>query len=103
MTLRDQLSGMIRDQLQRCWSPPVWVTNADRLRPVIRIRLNETGALVDQPIVVNPSSDIPMRAMEESALRAVQKCTPLKIPQQFQSYYSDWKEISITFDVSAML
>ena len=103
MTLRDQLSGMIRDQLQRCWSPPAWVTGAEKLRPVIRIRLNEAGALMDPPIVVNPSSDIPMRAMEESALRAVQKCTPLKIPQQFQTYYSDWKDISITFDVSAML
>lgn len=103
VTLRDQLSGMIRDQLQRCWSPPAWVTGADKLRPVLRIRLNETGGLIDQPLVVNPSSDIGMRAMEESALRAVQKCTPLKIPAQFQTYYSDWKDISITFDMSAML
>lgn len=103
MTLRDQLAGMIRDQLQRCWSPPAWVTGADKLRPVIRIRLNETGNLVEQPTVVSPSSDIGMRAMEESALRAVQKCTPIKIPQQFQSFYNDWKDIVITFDVSAML
>lgn len=103
MTLRDQLSGMIRDQLQRCWSPPAWVTGADKLRPVIRIHLNEAGALTDQPTVISPSSDIGMRAMEESALRAVQKCTPLKIPQQFQTYYNDWKDIAITFDTSAML
>lgn len=103
VTLRDQLSGMIRDQLQRCWSPPAWVTGAEKLRPVIQIRLDEGGALMGQPVVVSPSSDIPMRAMEESAVRAVQKCTPLKIPQQFRSYYSDWKDISITFDISAML
>lgn len=103
VALRDQLAGMIRDQLQRCWSPPAWVTGAEQLRPVIRIRLNETGGLSEQPIVVSPSSETAMRAMEESALRAVQRCSPIKIPQQFQTFYSDWKEIVITFDMSAML
>lgn len=103
VALRDQLAGMIRDQLQRCWSPPAWVTGAEQLRPVIRIRLNETGGLLEQPVVISPSSETGMRAMEESALRAVQRCAPIKIPQQFQSFYNDWKDIVITFDVSAML
>lgn len=103
MTQRDQLAGLIRDQLARCWSPPAWVTGAEKMRPTIHISLSEQGALTDPPYVVSPSSQPAMRAMEESALRAVKKCAPLRIPSQFQSFYNEWKEISVTFDIRTML
>lgn len=103
MTQRDQLAGLVRDQLARCWSPPAWVTGAEKLQPTIHISLSEQGALTNPPSVVSPSSQPAMRAMEESAIRAVQTCSPLKIPAQFRNFYSEWREMSVTFDIRTML
>jgi hypothetical protein len=44
-----------------------------------------------------------MKAMEESAVRAIRQCAPFTIPTQFKSYFSDWKNLSVTFDMKAML
>jgi colicin import membrane protein len=79
------------------------VTGAEKLRPTIHMSLSELGALTTAPYVVDPSNQPAMRAMEESALRAVQKCAPLKIPPQFQSFYNEWRDISVTFDIRTML
>jgi hypothetical protein len=38
-----------------------------------------------------------MRAVQESALRAVRTCSPFSIPAQFKPYYADWKDWAISF------
>ncbi|MEY4090826.1 MAG: hypothetical protein RLZZ496_8 [Pseudomonadota bacterium] len=103
LSQRDQLSGLLRDQITKCWSPPAWVTGADNLRPIIRIGLREDGSLDGLPAAVDSSSDPSMKAMEESAIRAIRQCAPFNIPPQFKSYYSDWKSLAVTFDMKAML
>ena len=103
LSQRDQLSGLLKDQIAKCWSPPAWVTGADNLRPIIRIGLREDGALDGLPTAAGSASDPAMKAMEESAIRAIRQCAPFTIPPQFKSYYSDWKSLSVTFDMKAML
>lgn len=41
--------------------------------------------------------------MADSALRAVRKCSPFKIPAQFAPFYNDWKDWTVTFDPKEML
>ena len=103
LSQRDQLAGLLRDQIGKCWSPPAWVTGADNLRPMIRIGLREDGSLDGIPVAIESSSDPSMRAMEESAIRAIRQCAPFTIPPQFKSYYADWKSLAVTFDMKAML
>ena len=79
------------------------MTGADNLRPIIRIGLREDGSLDGLPVAVDSSSDPSMKAMEESAIRAIRQCAPFNIPPQFKSYYSDWKSLAVTFDMKAML
>lgn len=103
LSQRDQLSGLLKDQIAKCWSPPAWVTVADNLRPTIRIGLREDGSLDGLPAAADSSSDPAMKAMEESAIRAIRQCAPFNIPPQFKSYYADWKSLAVTFDMKAML
>lgn len=103
LSQRDQLSGLLKDQIAKCWSPPAWVTGADNLRPTIRIGLREDGSLDGLPAAADSSSDPAMKAMEESAIRAIRQCAPFNIPPQFKSYYADWKSLAVTFDMKAML
>lgn len=103
LSQRDQLAGLIKDQIVKCWSPPAWVTGAENLRPVIKIGLREDGSLDGMPAAAESSSDPSMKAMEESAVRAIRQCAPFTIPPQFKSYFSDWKNLSVTFDMKAML
>jgi len=103
LSQRDQLAGLLKDQIAKCWSPPAWVTGADNLRPTIRIGLREDGSLDGLPAAADTSSDPAMKAMEESAIRAIRQCAPFNIPPQFKSYYADWKSLAVTFDMKAML
>jgi hypothetical protein len=68
--------------------------NADRIATV-RFKLNRGGSLADVPSVVKPATDPLSQAANESALRAVRQCTPLKLPAD---RYEVWKEVEVTFD-----
>lgn len=96
---RDQLMGLLRDQLHRCWQAPMGVTSSDRPPvPTIRVRLKEDGSLAAEPAVTNPSNDALFRTVADSATRATRRCAPLKIPAQFAPFYADWKDLLVNFD-----
>ena len=61
------------------------------------------GGLIGQPELLNPPSDPDLRALAESALRAVRRCDPLRIPAQYQPYYDQWKGRIVRFDPEEML
>jgi colicin import membrane protein len=98
-SLRNQLMGILRDQLHRCWQPPIGAQSADKPPvPSVRVSLNQDGSLAREPSVVNSSGDPLFRTVADSATRATKRCSPLRIPAQFQPYYQDWKDLVVNFD-----
>jgi len=100
---RDQLMGLLRDQLHRCWQAPIATQGSDKPPvPSVRVKLNQDGSLAADPAVMNPSSDALFRTVADSATRATRRCAPLKIPAQFAPYYQDWKDLVVNFDPREM-
>lgn len=96
---RDQLMGLLRDQLHRCWQAPIAAQTSDKPPiPAVRVMLKQDGSLAAEPAVLNPSSDSLFRVVADSATRATRRCAPLKIPAQFAPYYQDWKDLVVNFD-----
>lgn len=95
-----QLDGLLQEQYKRCWS--YFGTGGARYIPQVRVSYSPDGALIGGPSLVNPPSDPNMQSLAESALRAVRRCNPLRIPAQFQPYYAQWKSRIVRFDPEDM-
>lgn len=96
---RDQLVGLLSEQLHRCWQVPIAAQSADKPPvPTVRVKLNQDGTLAGDPVVTNASSDPLFRTVADSATRATRRCAPLRIPAQFMPFYSDWHDLVVNFD-----
>jgi colicin import membrane protein len=103
-SMRSQLVGLIKEQLERCWSVPIALQGAQKPPvPSVRVGLNRDGSLSGAPSVVNASSDPLFRVAADSALTATRRCAPLRIPAQFHPFYADWSSIVINFDARDVL
>lgn len=97
----DILGGIVREQLAQCWSPPPGAN--PQVKPIVRMSLNPDGSLRAMPTLVNSSSDPAFRSVADSALRAVRRCAPFRIPERFQPFYADWQEWNVILDPSEFL
>ncbi len=96
---RDQLVGLLSEQLHRCWQVPIAAQSADKPPvPTVRVKLNQDGSLAAEPVVTNMSGDQLFRTVADSATRATRRCAPLKIPAQFVPFYNDWRDLVVNFD-----
>lgn len=103
-SLRAQLMGIIQDQLQKCWNVPIALQSAQKpVVPQVRMKLNTDGSLMGQASVTNSSPDPLFRVAADSALTATRRCSPLRIPAQFASYYDDWRDVIVNFDARDVL
>ena len=97
------LQDAIRSQVQSCWLVPAGAPEAENLVVRLRISLNPDGSLSRPPEIVDQGrlgqSDY-YRVAAESARRAVQKCSPLKLPVDS---YDLWRDIELTFDPKQMI
>lgn len=100
-SLWGQLDGYLIEQYKRCWSYIALGPSA-RYVPQIEVAYNANGSLAREPRLRNPPSDPNLRALADSALRAVRQCNPLRIPPQFQPYYNEWKDRILRFDPDEM-
>ena len=100
-SLWGQLDGMMQEQYKQCWSY-LGLGSDQRYVPQIKVAFQQDGSLSGQPSLLNPPSDPALRTLAESALRAVRRCNPLKIPAQFQPYYQQWKDRILRFDPAEM-
>ena len=96
------LDGYLQDQYKQCWTY-LGLGAQQKYVPEIRVQYAQDGGLVGRPTLMNPPTDANLRGLAESALRAVRKCDPLKIPAQFQPYYEQWKGRIVRFDPETML
>jgi len=101
-SLWDQLDGLLQEQYKRCWNF-AGLGGPQKYIPEIHVQYTLDGSLIGQPVLLNPPSDPNLRALAESAMRAVRRCDPLRIPSQYQLYYDQWKGRIVRFDPDEML
>lgn len=95
MTVRDA----IRQQINKNWSVPAGAEGVENMTVVIEFTLDPSANLLKMDVKANASrmdSDPVYRAFVESAMRAIQKSSPLQgLPAD---KYAGWKKMKITFD-----
>ena len=101
-SMMGQLADYFTTQYLGCWTYFGLASSANYV-PAVRLHLLQDGTLMGQPLLTNPPSDPNQRSLAESAVRAVQKCNPLKIPERFAPFYEKWRDQIIRFDQKALL
>lgn len=91
-------------QMRRCWSVPAGAANAQSLAVRIKVFLRPDGSLLQPPQLIDTSrlqsGDSYYRAAAESAMRAIRRCAPFRMPAD---KYQSWREIDLNFDPREML
>ena len=86
----------LRRQIMGCWSIPSGIKNIEQYKVDIQISLDPLGHVNKTTLLDGTPKNKPYyRVFVESAERAVQLCSPLKLPLK---KYELWKEIIFTFD-----
>jgi colicin import membrane protein len=96
-SLSDALNSLLIEQYKQCWNY-LPLSGGQKYVPKIRVSYLPDGSLAAQPALLNPPSDPSFRGLAESAVRAVRRCNPLRIPAQFRPYYQQWKDWVVGFD-----
>lgn len=97
-----QLDSVMLDQYKRCWTF-IGLAGQKKYIPEIRVQFAQDGSLASPPELLNPPSDPNLRSLAESAIRAVRRCDPLRIPDRYQPYYEQWKGRIVRFNPEEML
>ena len=101
-TVAAQLDGWLIDHYRGCWSYFGLGSTQDYV-PQLRIRMAQDGSLIGSPSLLNPPSDPNLKSLAESAIRAVNRCNPLEIPERFRPYYDQgYKQRVVRFDPKEM-
>jgi colicin import membrane protein len=90
----------LRAQIQACWNPPIGTQDAQSLIVKVRIALNQDGSLAAEPVLTNRGNAPTFQIAAESAMRAVRRCAPYRMPI---AKYDAWRDVEITFDPRDML
>jgi colicin import membrane protein len=89
-TILMQLEGILQDQYKQCWSY-LALAGQQKYYPMVQVTYNSDGSLGTEPSLVNPPPDPSLRSLADSAVRAVKKCNPLRIPAAFTPYFEQWR------------
>lgn len=85
----------LRAQIEACWNPPAGAVDGKELIVQVRIMLRPDGSLSGAPVVLNRGSNPFFQVAAESAMRAVRRCQPYRLPI---AKYEVWKDVEVTFD-----
>ena len=96
----------IRAQFMQCWSIPLGMPYDETHIVKIKVFLNKDGSLSKAPEVLqhermNTPGEEYFRTLAESALRAVRRCDPIKVPDVER--YDSWKNLQLNFDPREIL
>jgi len=95
-----ELNATVAAQCLRCWKPAAGALAHDSTGeyiPQVRVSFDADGSLSGRPVLVNPPSDAGFVPIAKSALRAVLKCGPLKIPAKFADLWERGRVKTIDF------
>jgi outer membrane biosynthesis protein TonB len=98
MSMASALDAWLTESYLNCWTPPPGMPDGDTYVAQIKVVFNSDGSLSGRPVLLNPPSDRAWRAHAESAMRAVRKCDPLKVPAEYMPFFDQWKIETIHFD-----
>ena len=98
MSMASALDAWLTESYLNCWTPPPTMPDGDTYVAEIKVVFNPDGSLSARPVLLNPPTDRAWRADAESAMRAVKKCDPLKVPAEYMPYFEQWKIETIHFD-----
>ena len=92
------LDAWLTDAYLNCWTPPPTMPEGDVYVAEIKVVFNVDGSLSARPVLLNPPTDPAWRAHADSAMRAVKKCDPLRVPPEYIPYFEQWRVETIHFD-----
>jgi hypothetical protein len=98
VSMASALDAWLTESYLNCWTPPPGVPDGDTYVAQIKVIFNPDGSLSGRPVLLNPPSDKAWRAHAESAMRAVRKCDPLRVPAEYMPFFDQWKIETIHFD-----
>ena len=98
VSMASALDAWLTESYLNCWTPPPVMPDGDIYVAQIKVVFNPDGSLSARPVLLNPPNDPAWRAHAESAMRAVKKCDPLRVPPQYAPYFEEWKIETIHFD-----
>ena len=98
VSMTSALDAWLTESYLNCWTPPPTMPEGDAYVAQIKVIFNADGSLSARPVLLNPPTDPAWRAYAESAMRAVKKCDPLRVPAQYAPYFDEWKIETIHFD-----
>lgn len=94
-TLSQSEIDALRAQIQACWNPPAGAAEAKDLIVKVRVMLNQDGSLSGEPMLVNRGGNAFFQVAAESAMRAIRRCQPYRLPL---AKYEVWRDVEVTFD-----
>jgi len=97
-SLAAALDAWFKDTYLGCWQVPPTQPDGETYVAEVRVVFNPDGSLATPPVLLNPPTDPAWRAHADSAMRAVMKCNPLRVPAQYMPYFDSWKTETIHFD-----
>jgi hypothetical protein len=98
LSMAAALDAWLTESYLNCWIPPPAMPEGDTYVAQIKVVFNADGSLSGRPVLLNPPTDPAWRAHAESAMRAVRKCDPLKVPAEYMPYFDQWRVETIHFD-----
>lgn len=93
----EEIVSSIRSKLTECWNMPIGATNKKKFSVKINLLLSDQGEVVMADVVDNHSyqKNSLFRAVTDSAMRAVYKCSPFtNLPSE---HYHIWREVALDF------
>ncbi len=92
----------LKQQLYRCWNVPLGVRDPASLVVRIRVTMRPDREVLSTEVLDRSGrmGDPYYRAMAESAVRAVRKCSPLRLPA---GKFEQWKTFTFRFDPREMV
>jgi len=99
MTMSEE--DALRSQLEQCWDVPIGAKGVEDMSVDIAMVINPDRTLREAHIVdtARYNSDSVFQAVADSALRAVQRCSPFDVPPD---KYNTWNNTTVTFNPKDM-
>ena len=90
----------LRAQIQKCWTLPLGIPNANRLEAVIRVTLARNGRLSSEPELLKASASVHGPVLVGIAFKALADCQPYRgLPA---AKYGDWRIMDLRFAADGM-